>query len=178
MKKLFILLVLAVSTMTASAQFLQAKKGAKGNAAVASDIRTGFRFGIETGVGFGDYTSVAFDFTPGAQINKYIYVGGGTGLEVLTAASGLQIPIFAEVKGFLPLKGIAKPYIGMRGGYAIGATNASDAGLLNIGAGVELWDHFNFSIGYAGRFYSIDYGSWGSESITSSNGFIKIGYRF
>lgn len=172
MKKIYLLLVLALSAMTISAQ----------------DTKTGFRFGIETGVGFGDYTSVAFDFTPGAQINKYVYVGGGLGLDVLTDGGELQIPIFAQAKGFLPLQGAFKPYLDLRGGYAIGATEyAPDGGLLNIGAGVEFRNHWNLSIGYAGRFYSTEYriidqssGTYETNSVssTASNGYIKIGYRF
>lgn len=166
MKKVFLLLAVALSALSLSAQ----------------DTRTGFRFGMEAGVNFGDYTSVSFDFTPGAQLNKYFYVGGGLSFDILTENGGLQIPLFAEMKAFLPNRTIAKPYLDLRGGYAINAADAFGAGLLNIGLGVELWDHFNVGMGYAGRFASVThdipfYGEY-DENVTFSNGYVKVGYRF
>lgn len=148
----------------------------------AQDTRTGFRFGMEAGVNFGDYTSVSFDFTPGAQINKYFYIGAGMSFDILTENGGLQMPFYGEMKGFLPNKSIAKPYLDLRGGYAINAVDAFGAGLLNVGVGVELWDHFNISMGYAARFASVTYdipfyGEY-DEDVTFNNGYVKVGYRF
>lgn len=166
MKKVFLLLALVLSALTISAQ----------------NMCTGFRFGAETGVNFGDYTSVSFDFTPGMQVNNWFYVGAGLGFDILTEDVGLQIPLYAETKMFVPNRSIAQPYLDLRGGYAINASDAFGAGMLNVGVGVELWKHFNVSMGYAARFASVTYnlplfGEY-EENVTFSNGYVKIGYRF
>mgnify|MGYP004451062039 CR=1 FL=1 len=176
MKKILILALLAITVISASA------KGPK----------RGFRIGVNTGYVLateeGVFNNWNIDVTPGAQILPWFYVGGGVGLEVFTKTglgTPLDLPIFGEVKFFLPTSSFAQPYIDLRGGYAINLSKTDDCGLIDATIGVELAEHFNVSLGYNGHLYSREYTykvdkvyQTYTQSYTASGLILRVGYRF
>ena len=214
MKKFLFLAVAVLMTVSASAQ----DKGP----------RTGFRWGFNTGYvlgtkdkGFTDNWN--FDFTCGAQIKPWFYVGGGIGIDVFTqsnkwrddlpaatkdalekefpAITPIDIPVFANVKFFIPTRSIAQPYFDIRLGYAMEVSKHEKKSFIvggdevvtyengwansligEVSAGVELADHWNVSVGYHYRsFYKTESEgktyTW--RDLGDSNGCVlRIGYRF
>ena len=215
MKKMMLLAVAVLMAVTASAQ----EKGP----------RTGFRWGFGTGYVVGTehagmYDNWTFDFTCGAQIRPWFYVGGGIGVDVFTQSNKwkndltpvqkaladeyfpnftpVNLPIFAQVKFFIPTRSIAQPYFDIRLGYSIEMSKHekksyvvpsteevitiengwADALIGEIGAGVELADHWNISVGYHfNNFYRVENVRRATtfHNLATSNGFVaRIGYRF
>ncbi|MCF0203184.1 MAG: porin family protein [Bacteroidaceae bacterium] len=180
MKKLFLIAAIAIMSVAANAQ----DKGPK----------TGFRLGIEAGYTFategkGSWNDVNIDITAGAQILPWFYVGGGIGLDIYTdsdlktvmGGTPLQLPIYGQVKFFLPTRSVVQPYIDLRGGYAVNLSKSDDGGIVECGIGAEFFEHWNLSVGYNGRFYSKSktVGQITQTTSWDTNGvYLRLGYRF
>lgn len=83
------------------------------------------------------------------------YVGGGVGLTSMYSWGFeiLALPIFADVRGFLPTNGVVKPYVGLRAGVScgltlvIGGATMGTGFYLNPSLGVEI-DRVDLSLSY------------------------------
>ena len=56
----------------------------------------------------------------GCEINKYLFVGAGVGANYLYNYSFINLPIFADVRASLPIKGSKfTPFVDVRAGYSL-----------------------------------------------------------
>lgn len=143
--------------------------------------KTGLRFGINTGYVFattesGWFNNWNWDVNLGSQVFPWFYVGGGAGMDVYTGIDGetpLDLPVFGQMKFFVPLSGIVQPYLDVRGGYAFSLKKWEDAGIISASVGIEIAGHWNVSLGYDAHIYS-------SNGIAgTAHGMVaRIGYRF
>lgn len=79
-----------------------------------------FDFGYTFGVGYSDGTGrLAISTTHGAQINPYIFLGVGMGVNYYTYLQTYGIPFYVDARANL-LKGKMTPFIDFRVGYSVG----------------------------------------------------------
>ena len=164
------------------------------SAAHAIGPKTGFRTGINTAYVMGTsdngaYNNWSVDLTLGGQLASFIYIGAGGGLELFTqmnrdVPTPLDIPVFGELRLYLPTKIVVHPYVSGRGGYAFNVSRDAcrwrGAPILDVSVGVEIVKFLNLSVGYNAHFYSKDalpdeyYTYYGTAS-----GFVaRLGLRF
>lgn len=162
MKKACLLVILVMTAMVANAQFVNggsstssASRSHSGSGLYSSGNGAHFEgsFGASlTFASFGAGPSV--DVEMGSRIRDFIFVGAGTGLHtVFSRVDGiLSLPIYANVKGFIPVRENIMPFLS----YSIGPNffwlpfQYSDTFIYfytNVGLGVEL-GHHQVSAGY------------------------------
>jgi hypothetical protein len=118
------------------------------------DVIAGMRLGefLFAGVGVG----VQYAYGECSMVSKATDIGGGGAPETWGSVS---IPIYANVKGYIPNRSIVKPYISMSlGGHVVATSNFSKEGygklngglLMKFGAGMNI-SMFNFGIGLASQ---------------------------
>ena len=118
------------------------------------DVIGGVRLGsfLFAGVGVG----VQYAYGECSMVSKATDIGGGGAPETWGSVS---IPIYANVKGYIPNRSIVKPYISMSlGGHVVATSNFSKEGygklngglLMKFGAGMNI-SMFNFGIGLASQ---------------------------
>lgn len=76
----------------------------------------GRRLIVDLGYVAGSFKGPILSASYGSQINKYLFVGGGVGLNYMTDFTALGIPVFADVRGYA-LNGPIQPFIALRIGY-------------------------------------------------------------
>jgi len=146
------------------------------------DLKTGFKFFTEIGYTFGNNEGGRAELltAAGCQINPYLFVGGGVGLNYYTASDGdaYVVPIFADLRGYIPTGSAVHPYIDLKPGYGVNTSGGdTDGGFyINTTVGIEI-KHFTIGIGYASQSFSID-SYYGSGSISSGGFTARVGLTF
>lgn len=89
-----------------------------------------FSFGVLSGIGVGDgATIIPLEFTFTRRWHKYFGAGIGVGVDFPTGDGKPLIPIFADVKGYLPLSSTSiLPFLDMRLGYVINTQGEQTVG--------------------------------------------------
>ena len=77
-------------------------------------------FGYGIAVGDVPQDLIGVSTVHGCEINKYLFVGAGVGANYLYNYSLINLPIFADVRAFLPIKGSKfTPFVDVRAGYSL-----------------------------------------------------------
>lgn len=165
-KFLALAVALAVSA-TASAQF--SNTGKKSSGSHTSDGDSGYRAFVEAGytVGTGEAAAdrIAVSTSHGYQINPYVFVGGGAGVNYYHSAEQWSIPIFANARGTLQLDGSVSPFLDIKIGYS-----AADVSGFYFSPSVGCkFGKFTVSAGY-------ELQKMGSEEVSSSYSIPGYGY--
>ncbi len=85
---------------------------------------------VDFGITFGENAfGISATTTHGAQINPYIYVGGGLGIYYDLRFEGAAVPIYADFKVNV-LKGRISPVLDMRLGYSAGSISGLYASIM------------------------------------------------
>lgn len=144
--------------------------------------------------GYRSYVDLGYTFAAGAQSpeghldlatshgyihNGWLYAGGGVGLSWFVPHE-VAMPIFGEVRGFIPNKrGSVKPYFGLRAGVSCGISEifSENWGGEHQGSGAYMVSTFGVE---DRRFdYSISYVWQRNYGYNVGNGImLRIGYRF
>ena len=122
--------------------------------------------------------------THGAQLNPYVFVGGGISLDCYTETLYFAAPIFVNAR-VTPLKGNITPYFDVKGGYGLGYIQGPYASA-HIGCrfGITKKVGFNVGVGYTyitvpKRKYVYDPLGYYKGDMMSTNGFgINVGFDF
>lgn len=141
--------------------------------------RTKFRFFLESGYTFGkdDGGRLELLTSMGSLVNKYIYLGAGLGLNYYTDGNSTLLPIYANIRGYIPTGSIILPYIDLKPGYSIGLSDSNSKGFyINTTVGIQI-HNFTVGIGYASQ--SISYDEDYHHYSDSNGGFtLKVGVVF
>lgn len=171
MKRILLLFALVCAVFGASAQSPES--------GYRSYVDLGHSFATKGDTYYYDRSESHFDVSTshGYMFNKTFYVGGGVGLTSMYSWGFeiLALPVFADVRGYLPTKGVARPYVGLRTGVSCGLTlviggpTMSTGFYLNPSLGVEI-DRVDLSLSYVKQEHcAYDMG----EGVM-----FRIGYRF
>lgn len=76
-----------------------------------------FRGFVDLGYIAGGIKGPEFCFSLGAQINNYLFVGAGAGVEYATDLETVVVPIYADIRSNL-MKGPIVPFVALRTGYS------------------------------------------------------------
>lgn len=76
-----------------------------------------FRGIVDLGYIAGGIKGPEFCFSLGAQINNYLFVGAGAGVEYATDLEAVVIPVFADIRSNL-MTGPIVPFVALRTGYS------------------------------------------------------------
>lgn len=146
-----------LATLPSHAQFTTGgSKSSSLNNFSGESISTGYKGIIEFGygIGVGDFSAgrVELSLVNGYQFCPYFYAGVGVGMNYYHEGSNINLPIFADFRGTLPLQDTkVAPFLDMRLGYSVidvegfyfspsvGVRIAtSDDSGVNIGLGYEM----------------------------------------
>ena len=165
MKKLLCALVLAISALfNGTAQEVSVK--------YQGEVDLGY----SVGVGTFAMGRVNLHTIQGAKISDYFSAGLGLGLDYYHADGGdLFIPIFLNMKGYIPVTSKLSPFASLDLGYGIGATDeVRGYGGFLWGPSVGIrYNHFKFQVGYTSQRISVSGFGFNMDAIQ-----FKIGVVF
>lgn len=117
--------------------------------------------GYSIGVGTFSTDRVNIHTVQGVMVGKYFSAGLGLGLDYyheIYDKGELMIPIFLDLKGYIPVTDDLSPFVSFDLGYGIGATDGlkgCDGLLWSPAIGIR-YKHFKFQLGYASQRISED----------------------
>ena len=140
MKKLFLTLV--VATLFAASAFAQDAKSYRGFTDLSYTLGVG-----ETSENFDRFT---LSTTHGYQLDDMFFVGAGVSFEYVRDAALALVPIYADVRMDIPLRGRSiKPFVDAKIGYAAGQVDGFYfAPTVGVRVPVKFVDAMNFGFGY------------------------------
>lgn len=175
MKKIIFLAICLIFCVMANAQFVSGGGSSKRTTSKSSvglnSSGEGSKFQGNVGLGVQFAQQAAgplLDTEFGCRIRDYVFVGGGLGFHSymnLTAYKDyvvLSLPIYANAKGFLPVKTNVMPFINFSIGFQClwlpeKYPNQTAVGFFtNVGAGIELGRH-QVSAGYEYSYFHTGY---------------------
>lgn len=193
MKKIKLLMI-AVAVMacgTASAQFSNTSMRGSNKSGYQSE--SGYRGFVEVGytVGTGDAGADAVSFTTshGYQINPYVFVGAGAGVNYYHSPDMWSVPIFATARGTL-IDGPISPFLDLKIGYAAADVSGFyfsptigcrfnkftlSAGYQMVSVGSESESVYVPSYGYG---YGGYYSDYETDGYTAGGFVFKVGLEF
>ena len=207
MKKILLTLTaILFAVVSANAQFSNTSSS-KSQSKSSSSADLLFRGEINVGMAFvntkyddhkldGTMVAPVATFTYGIKFNDYLFAGAGAGFKYMTQSvnddkiSSLMIPIFAEVKAFIPIDETISPFVMVDFGYSVrlagefevdyggyyGKQKSDTKGGLcyKFGAGVAI-NSFSLALGYDCQKFGVkDY----DKDFKSSGFFFSVGYAF
>jgi hypothetical protein len=156
---------------------------AQKNFKASVNLKQGWRFPVEMGYTFGSNSGGRLEMTPSAgyQVNPYVFLGAGAGIDYYTDADEFFVPIYADIRGYIPIHSKIHPFIDIKPGYGCDLNGDCASGFyVNVTSGVEI-GNFYAGIGYGSQTmnYSLDTYYVSSNYTVHSDGFtMKIGYVF
>ena len=114
----------------------------------------------------------------GSQINQYIYIGGGLGVNYYTHRDAFVYPLFAEAKVYVPTNTIIHPFVSLRPGYGVStASNYGGGFYISTLCGIEI-NRYTIGLGYS--LQSLNDMRFSNEGIGfNTSGFtVKVGLKF
>lgn len=168
MKKYYLLLIFVMASVVTNAQFVNG--GGNSNSKSSYGSSSARLYSSGNGAHFEGVfgTSLSFcsvgagpsvDLELGCRVRDFFFVGAGTGLHtVFSNVDGLlSLPLYANIKGFLPIKENVMPFLSFSAGADFWWLPFSDISRIrnttyvgfytNVGLGVE-WGRHQFSGGY------------------------------
>lgn len=156
--KLFKSIVITFAMMVSVSSYAQFTTGGvnSGSIDTESTLNKGYKGFVDLGygIGVGDYDEgrIEFSTTHGYQFSPYFFAGIGVGVNYFHEGDAVNIPIFADFRGTLPIQNTkVTPFLDMRLGYSVndveGFYFTPSVGVrlavskkcgLNIGLGYEL----------------------------------------
>lgn len=170
MKKIFLLLIAVLTAWNVSAQELERQSLVK----YQGEVDLGYSFNTET----EDMHRINLHTIHGVRVGEYVFAGIGTGLDYYhnTVIGGeLAVPLFLNMKGYLPKFEDIQPYLSMDIGMGIGLTeDVQDfsGGMYGIALGVQ-GNLVKVQIGYNVQTITEDGAGLHFEAIQ-----IKLGIKF
>lgn len=151
------------------------------------EVEVGYYFGV--GDSKGD--KVVAHMINGARLNQYLSAGLGIGLDYYyhSNESYLSLPLFANVKGYLPISNIVNLYASLDCGYAFSLSGEKSGGVKRdmkgflvspgLGAGFKVAEGKTVTVGlaYNQQQYKRSY-SGGSNNLKCKTLGLRIGYIF
>lgn len=172
MKK--ILFLVAFTAMTATAA------NAQWNLNYQGDVELGYSIGVGT----FDFDRVNIHTSHGIRFNEYLFVGAGTGLDIYTGGgeAGVALPLYLDVKGYLPVAPKLNLFAGVDLGGHIGLSDNVNGGFLlspQVGLAYKILDGkaLTFSFGYDHRTWTASSGGF-RASINVDAISLKLGFQF
>ena len=140
MRKLVMTLV--VATLFATTAFAQNAKSYRGFTVLSYTLGVG-----ETSEDFDRFT---LSTTHGYQLDDMFFVGAGVSFEYVRDAAVALVPIYADVRMDIPLRGRSiKPFVDAKIGYAAGQVDGFYfAPTVGVRVPVKFVDAMNFGFGY------------------------------
>lgn len=143
--------------------------------------------GYSVGVGDASIDRVPLHIVNGVRFNDYLSMGVGVGIEYWCYYKGFMkqstytVPVYANIKGYLPVSKRVSPFIGLDLGYNVGVGEFSGLGGFlatpAVGVSFEVTNNFaiNLSVGYA--YQKMEKGNIFDDGY--SNGLtIRVGFQF
>lgn len=138
--------------------------------------------GYSLGIGELDADRVNFHVINSARIGDYFSAGIGIGLDLYTEGDDneLALPVYVNLKGYLPLTSVTQLFVSMNTGVSIGVSSglSSNRGLLlnpSVGARFKVSNRnaVSVGVGYVNQFWSKS----GVALITDAVQ-VKVGFSF
>ncbi|MBQ3844284.1 MAG: outer membrane beta-barrel protein [Bacteroidales bacterium] len=214
MKKVLLLTVVLFALVSANAQFIntpssqsqpktQTKSSSSGDVTFCGEFNAGMMIGktkYDDNKIDGTMIAPVFTGTFGVKLNDYLFFGAGVGFKYMTQNGSedeldyeiysFMMPLFAEIRAFIPVSDVFMPFVMADFGYGVRLSgefkpnkdmkdkmDKSDTkgGLCyKFGGGLAI-DNFILALGYDCQKFGVKYFS---EDFTSSGFFFSVGYAF
>lgn len=134
--------------------------------------------GYSVGVGTWDFSRLNVHTVQGVKIGKYFSTGVGVGIDyyfsndILDAAGiggQVMIPIYLNMKGYLPVSESISPYISLDLGGGIGVQDLASGFLVTPSVGVKI-GKFKVQVGYTSQSFN--------DGVSSGAVQFKVGMMF
>lgn len=184
--KLIFFFCVLICSFQAHAQFTT---GGKTSGSINNDsfIHKGYKGFVDFGygIGVGDYSAgrVEFSTAHGYQIVPYLFAGVGAGVNYFHDAESVNVPIFADIRGTLPINNSrVAPFLDLKIGYSV----ADVEGFYfspSVGCRVAVSKKvgINLGIGYELQKVKIEYYGYGwgyEDNVNFGAVTIKLGVDF
>lgn len=189
-KRLCLVLALAAGSVPAFAQFTTggSKMGSGISAGDDYTLKPGYKGFVDLGygIGVGDYGEGRLEVqtTHGYQFNPYFFAGVGAGFSYFHEGSLSCLPIFADLRGNLPITGSKiSPFLDLKIGYSVLDVEGFYMSP-SVGARIAVGQltGLNISLGYEMQKWSYEIyipGYWSEEGTENTGAFtIKLGLDF
>lgn len=145
-----------------------------------NDFDLGFKSFVDFGGVIGSQNGGRLEASAsfGSQINQYLYIGGGLGVNYYTHRDAFIFPLFAEAKVYAPTNTIIHPFFSLRPGYGVSTASNYDGGFyISTLCGIEI-KRYTVGLGYS--LQSLDDMRFLNEGVGfNTSGFtLKIGLKF
>lgn len=203
MKKVLLLTVVLFAVVSANAQFIntpssqsqpktQTKSSSSGDVTFRGEVNAGMMIGktkYDDEKLDGTMIAPVFTGTFGVKLNDYLFFGAGVGFKYMTLDDDVKfnsfmMPLFAEIKAFIPVSDVFMPFVMADFGYGVrlsgeledyGSKRDTKGGMCyKFGAGVTISD-FIIALGYDCQKFGVKYYD---KDFTSSGFFFSLGYAF
>lgn len=141
MKKLLFAAIVAISTIFS------------GTAQVPVKYQGEVDLGYSVKVGTFSEGRINLHTIHGVKISDYFSTGLGVGLDYYHASSELFVPIFLNMKGYLPVNETLSPFVSLDLGYGVGVTSdvSGQGGFLWSPAVGLRYNRFKVQVGYTSQ---------------------------
>ena len=171
MKKLFITLIVSIFALSS----MYAGNNSRVN--YLGEVYLGNSFGV----GENPNNRTHLHTVHGIKIGNYFSTGLGTGLDLYYDGGDFMtlVPIFLNVKGYLPLNDKLAPYVSMDfgGSFGVGDSSPMSGLMFTPAVGLKI-KSFNIQFAYAIQKFSIDLQDWGVLNFNCNAIQLKVGYLF
>lgn len=185
MKKAILLSVFALfSIATSHAQEKQTK--------YQGEVQAGYAFGVKSGDLEAKIDRIGVSMINGLRFNRYLSAGVGIGIDYYfkNGFSFISLPVFANVKGYLPVSDKTSLFASLDCGYSASLKDESEGseyikmkGFLitpAIGVNINVADGkaVNLSLCYNSQKYELGVANYGSVTDKTNAIGLKIGFAF
>lgn len=223
MKKVLLLTVVLFALVSANAQFIntpssqsqpksQTRTSSLGDVTFRGEVNAGMMIGktkYDDNKIDGTMIAPVFTGTFGAKLNDYLFFGAGIGWKYMTQNGSedeldyeiysFMMPLFAEIRAFIPVSDVFMPFVMADFGYGVrlsgefkakkdmkdkmdyyygedgeGKLDTKGGLCYKFGGGLAI-DNFILALGYDCQKFGVKYFS---EDFTSSGFFFSVGYAF
>lgn len=213
MKKVLLLTVVLFAVVSANAQFIntpssqsqpktQTKSSSLGDVTFRGEVNAGMMIGktkYDDNKIDGTMIAPVFTGTFGAKLNDYLFLGAGIGFKYMTQngsegeldykINSFMMPLFAEIKAFIPVSDVVMPFVMADFGYGVrlsgefkveidyydeGKSDTKGGLCYKFGGGLAI-DDFILALGYDCQKFGV---KDMDEDFKSSGFFFSVGYAF
>lgn len=213
MKRILLLAAVLFAVVSANAQFIntpssQSQSKAQSRTSYSSDVTFRGEFNAGMMIGKTKYDDIKIDGTMiapvftgtfGAKLNDYLFLGAGIGFKYMTQngsedeldykINSFMMPLFAEIKAFIPVSDVVMPFVMADFGYGVrlsgefkveidyydaGKSDTKGGLCYKFGGGLAI-DDFILALGYDCQKFGV---KDMDEDFISSGFFFSVGYAF
>lgn len=152
---------------------------AKGNE-YSNEVKTGFKGFVDFGGVIGSKNGGRLEATAsfGSQVNQFLYIGGGLGINYYTYEKECIFPFFVDTRVYVPTRGPILPFLSLRSGYSVSNGSDFEGGLyISTLCGIEI-QKYTIGLGYSYQALKDEHYFSNGTPMNTGGFTLKVGMKF